>query len=220
MSTIPDIKYRNSKWLNPLRDSHFKLVEGIELMHNAICMADDIADRATDPRYAAGMLWNGIFSTHLLTGTSEWPKFFQIINQIYRAEINNYNFIPGKFSVDEELKTWATRSSLFDLYYQAWCVAYPEIDTQENREWFEKFKKFSLISDDCADILSEEFEDLRQLRRNYVILKTYGTEGYFGWKSKKMEIMQKAYDIREHLYLEEPQEEKLKVFFKKEQANA
>lgn len=208
-------KYANCEaWLAPVRLFDPEFAEGVEKIHYAICMADDIADRAIHPKEAPDLLWLAIQGMSKIVNSNYAERIKNVLERILKSEIANLNFIPGTTLIEDDLKVWKTRASLLDLYFEAWCCIDPSIDTVENWEWFEEFKKYVLVLDDCEDIESGSFEDLIQCRRNYIILKSFGYEGYIDWKNKKDRIVEAMRSIKEKTFIENPQDKRLTIFMR------
>lgn len=202
-------------WLAPVKLYDAGLACAIEAIHASIMLADDIADRAIKPNEVSNSLWEMVLGlNYFIQHPEKWERIHGVMQRIYRSEVNNQTFIPGGLSVEMELEIWKTRADLLDLYFEAWIIADPSFDTDKNREWFKEFKKHVLILDDCRDIETLTFEDLRQCKRNYVVLKTLGPEGYFGWERNAQELSAAAQSIRETLSLAEPEDSRLKAFMR------
>lgn len=208
-------KYANCEaWLAPVRLFDPEFAEGVEKIHYAICMADDIADRAIHPKEAPDLLWLAIQGMSKIVNSNYAERIKNVLERILKSEIANLNFIPGTALIEDDLKVWKTRASLLDLYFEAWVCVDSSIDTIENRQWFKGFKKRVLILDDCADILTGSFEDLIQCRRNYVVLSEYGYDGYMNWKDNKGKIIKAAEKIKLEVSFEDPKDQRLKIFMR------
>jgi len=209
-----ELKYANTEgWLAPIYEKDPEFAEGLEKIHDAICMADDIADRQMHPEHASGAVWLALIGMDILvTRPSYWPRMKEALRGILTAEKINLEFVPGRFDPEEDLKLCLTKASLIDFYFQAMCCLDPTVETEENREWLHRFKEYCLIIDDCDDILSGTFEDLRNCRRNYVVLKYYGEEFYFHWKHNKEELARKAAEIKAGMKIAPPLDARLMFF--------
>ena len=207
------IKYLNILWLEPLKRVDPNLYEGILKIHRAICAADNIADGVDAPSNVCFSLLDLAEGLSCLK-----PEYFcrvqNVLKIIANSEIHNITFDPEKEETAEglDLILVKTRASLLDLYFEAFCCVEPNLDTEENRKWFSKFKEHSLIFGDCRDIINGVFEDLRMKRRNYVVLKAFGRSGYFRWENKKSELQEQALKIRNELSLEVPKDQRLMIF--------
>ncbi len=202
-------------WLAPVKLYDEGLAHAIEAIHSSIMLADDIADRATKPNEVSNSLWEMVLGlNYFIEHPEKWPRIHDAMKKVYQSEINNQLFIPGALPADQELDLWETRGDLLELYFEAWVVADSTFDTESNRAWFKEFKRYVLILDDCRDIESLTFEDQRQGKRNYVILKTLGPEGYFGGTQNAEELIAAAQEIRESLTLSEPEDRRMKAFMR------
>lgn len=207
-------KYLTDIWLTSLQENHPILMNGIRYLRQAICLADDIADRQRSPDYTVAVLWQVILGAAELKIAGHFESIFNILKKIHDAEVINLDFVPGQFPVEHELELWSLRSSTLDLYFETLCCVYPDIRTEANEQWFERFKRYSLIHNDCMDILTSAFEDLNRLRRNYVILYHFGADGYFQWQSKIDQFKEVAQAVLDQLTLDEPEDDRLKPFMK------
>jgi len=210
----PRLKYANPEgWLAPIYERDPEFAEGLEKLHDAICMADDIADRQMHPEHAASAVWMAIIGMDImLTRPSYWPRIKKAMGEILAAEKMNLEFVPGQFDLEDDLKKCVARASLIEFYFQALCCLDPSVETKENCEWLRRFKEYCLILDDCEDILSGTFEDLRNCRRNYVVLKYYGEEFYFHWRNSKEDLARKAAEVKAAMKIDPPMDERLKFF--------
>lgn len=220
MKTITTLQHPNDVWLEPLKEKEPQLAEGLKSIHSAIFLADDIADRQTQPDYAAQVLWKTVLGVAELSSSGYFWQFFRVLQIIYESELANLNFVPGQLPVEEELEIWKTRAALLDLYFEGLKCLDEGIDTETNRAWFEEFKKFVLINDDCEDILSGTFEDLYNCRRNYVVLTKLGIDGYCQWRPQLSLLKEAAQEIKSSLELKEPDDERLKIFTRGRKENA
>ena len=213
---INQVKYSNDKyWLGYVASRDAEFCEAISGLHQAICIADDIADRAVAPYNAVHQLWYAISAmSYFVTYPLKWGKIKPVIERIYKSEQDNQDFVPGKMDVVDELAIWETRSSLLDLYFTAWCVADSTVDTKDNWEWFEKFKLYCLTLDDCTDIESGEFEDARQCKRNYVMMNYNYPDSYTNYEGQKQQLKFKSESIRGSLKLDDPIDSRLIEFMK------
>lgn len=208
-------KYDNcSSWLAPVRLYDADFAEAVQKVHYAICMADDIADRAIHPKEAPELLWLAVQGISGILNLTYAQKIKDVLERIFKSEVANLCFVPGMMSLKEDFEIWETRASLLDLYFEAWVCVDSSIDTIENRQWFKGFKKRVLILDDCADILTGSFEDLIQCRRNYVVLSEYGYDGYMNWKDNKGKIIKAAEKIKLEVSFEDPKDQRLKIFMR------
>lgn len=209
-----ELRYANTEgWLAPIYDADPEFAEGLEKIYDAICMADDIADRQAHPDLAYQTVWLALIGMDLmLTRPSYWPKIRGALFEILQAEKEGLKFIPGQKEVEEDLDLCFEKAALVDLFFQALCCVDPSVDTIGNREWILKFKGYCVVSGDCEDILNGSFEDLRNCRRNYVVLKYYREEFYFHWKHNKEELKRKAKEIQAELKIDAPLDERLKFF--------
>lgn len=209
-------KYENTKaWLAPVRLYDEEFAAAIEDIHLAVCLADDIADRKVYPGEVSHSLWaafNGV--GYFVKHPEKWPRILESVKKIYDSEIANQTFIPGALPLEQDLDLWIKRSSLLDLYFSAWCVADPSFDTVKNWKWFEEFKKYVLILDDCCDIEDGTFEDLHQCKRNFVVLTKLGASGYFGFQERIEELKCAAKEVRESLKLMNPEDLRMKAFMR------
>lgn len=209
-----ELKYANVEgWLDPVYEADSDFAEGLEKLHDAICMADDIADRQVHPDMACSAVWLTMIGMDImLTRPSYWPRVKKALVGILEAEKQNLQFIPGRNDVEEDLRLNLGKAALIDFFFQALCCVDPSVETEENCEWLTQFKEYCLINDDCEDILSGTFEDLRNCRRNYVVLKYYGEEFYFHWKHNKEELIRKAKEVQQSLQIQAPRDARLKIF--------
>lgn len=209
-------KYENcEEWLAPVKAYDRTLASAVTHIHLAICLADDIGDRAVMPDKASHCLWEAMKTINAFVHNPKaWALLYPVINRIYEAEQRNLTFIPGRDDVEEEIETWFTRASLLDLYFEAACCVDQSLDTKGNRKWFWDFKFYCLAADDCQDLIQGTFEDLRQCRRNIVILRKYGHDGYFGWEKRKDEIKKKAEEFLEGLAVKPPKDKRLEYFMR------
>lgn len=216
-----ELKYSNTEgWLSPIHEKDPDFAEGLEKLHDAICMADDIADRQINPDYACQAVWMTLIGMDILTTRpSYWPRIKKALMEILEAEKINLRFIPGKDDLEEDLKLCLGKASLIEFYFQALCCLDPDVETKENCEWLRRFKEYCLILDDCADLLSGTFEDLRNCRRNYIVLKYFGHEFYFHWLHNKEELVRKAQEIRDKMEIEPPLDDRLKFFIGESHGN-
>lgn len=207
-------KYKNcGPWMEVVKAYDPGFAVAIGCLHKAICMADDIADRALGTQNVSECLWLGMKGIgRLIDRPLVWHRYENILERIYQSEIDNLKFYPGEKSVEDELKVWIGRAVFLDLYFTAWCCVDETFDTPENWEWYGKLKRHCLILDDCRDIETDTFEDLEQCRRNFVVLRRFGTEGYYGWREKKEQLKQAAREVRESLKLEEPPDKRMMIF--------
>ena len=208
-------KFENTKkWLDPVKLYDPDFAEAIDHLHMAICFSDDVADRALSSSYSSMALWRAFSGVeYFIKNPEKWPLIQKVLERIYISEENNLKFIPNSRPIEEELIIWETRASLLDLYFQAWCIADNSFDTLENWEWFKDFKRLVLILDDCRDIEDGIFEDVIQCRRNYVVLKEFGFEGYIGFGKDKISSFQDASKkIRESIKIPEPKDNRMNAF--------
>lgn len=210
----PDIKFRNIEWLDPLRGIDPQLHLAVLKIHTAICEADNIIDGVGKPEGVASSLKHMIDGLALIHQNQEhFKRIYLTLCRIGWNEMQNVDFNPKEpGDLESDLSVLMGRSSLLDLYFEAFCCVEPSLDSDQNRDWFSKFKDHSLIYGDCEDILSETFEDLRMKRRNYVVLKTFGRTGYEAWEEKKEVLKEEAERIRSELSLEVPKDQRLMVF--------
>jgi hypothetical protein len=207
-----EYNHPNDVWLEPIRQKNIHLAEGLKLIHSAIFLADDIADRQIMPEMTSHILWQTMLGMAQLIISGDFLPFLLIFQRVHESELSNLTFVPKQLSIEEELERWKTRSVLLDVYFEGLKRIDGDIDTKQNREWFERFKEFTLIHDDCMDILDGVYEDLNLCRRNYVVLKRFGLDGYFEWKNKVPELISAAQEIKQSLVLDEPADARLKIF--------
>lgn len=205
-------KHPNDAWLEPIREKDESLFNGLKSIHSAIFLTDDILDGQATQIFAIDVLLQATIGCAKLAESGYLLNFMPILREIYRAEIINLCFYPKQLSIENELVEWRKRSSLLDLYFEGIRSIDESIDTPENRAWFEEFKEFVLIHDDCEDILSGIYEDLKNCRRNYVVLTRFGFDGYENWESKKTELNQAAQEIKSNLILRDPPSDSLRIF--------
>lgn len=216
LKMINEIKYNNNKyWLDYVRRKDSEFAQAVDGLHYAICLCDDIADRAIHPKMVVEQLWFTISSmNYFIIHPDKWDKIRTVIDNIYKAEQTNQIFVPGKESLEEDLKKWSLRASFLDLYFIAWCVADSTVDTKDNWAWFEKFKLYCLTLDDCTDIESGEFEDARQCKRNYVMMNYNYPDSYTNYEGQKQQLKFKSESIRGSLKLDDPIDSRLIEFMK------
>lgn len=207
-------KYWNvDGWLAPIRDKDPLFAIGLEKIHGAICMADDIADRQLHPENVSEAVWLTLVGMDILfERPSCWPRIKLALNAILESEKINLNYVPGKYDIEQEIKFCLGKATLIDFYFQAFCCLYPEVETPENLEWINELKEYCLIIDDCEDILSGTFEDLRNCRRNYVVLKYFGPDFYFNWESNKAKLIDKAKELKSSVKMDPPKDKRLGFF--------
>ena len=207
-------KYQTKVWLNALEEEHPTLTQGIRSLHRAICLADDIADRQLHPEHSAELLWKSILGLADLNESGHFWSMFKVLNRIYDAEVINLSYVPGQFPLEEELELWKLRANDLDLYFEAFCCVMPDLRNEKNEKWFEEFKRYALIHNDCMDIITSAFEDLIRCRRNFVVLTGFGSSGYFNWRDKIDQLKQEAQKVLDGLVLSEPSDERLKIFMR------
>ena len=208
------LKYYNCEgWLDPVAKENPGFYKSIEKLHYAMCLADDIADRKLMPHMVSEAVWMSIVGMDLMMDyPKEWQRIRPVLQMILESEKINLNYIPGQNELEKELSFWKTRAALLDFYRACLSCIDPKYNDPDNIAWFNEFKEFCLINNDCQGLIDGDFEDLIQCRRNYVVLKTCGHEGYFDWEVKVSMYQCEAVEILKGLKLSHPKNEEMEIF--------
>ena len=179
-------------------------------LDSAICLTDDLIDHKVNSVRAIDILLHMNAVTELAL---KRPGLFESIrknyDQLIAAEIDDFNFVPMKIHNDEELMIWVKRGYRASIAFDVLCFLDKTFDTAENRSWVFETQTKGLILNDCSDIITEEFEDFYQTRRNYVALKCFSQEIYFTWKEHKKELIEAAKEILSTIEFSKPEDERL-----------
>ena len=208
------LKYYNCDlWLRPVKEADAKFYDAVNRIHLAICLADDIADRKIYPDSSVEVFWSTLIGVDLMMDFPDhWKRLRPILQMVIESERLNLSYIPGQNLVKKELDFWITRADLLDFYRMALSCVNEDYNKKENLDWFIKFKRFCLIHNDCRGLLEDDFEDLIQCRRNYVVLNELGHDGYFNWQDKVDCIKNAASETLSELVLEPPKNKEMEIF--------
>lgn len=179
-------------------------------LDHAICLTDDLIDHKVNSVRAIDILLHMNAVTELAL---KRPGLFESIrknyDQLIAAEIADFNFVPMKLQNEDELMIWVKRGYRASIAFDVLCFLDNTFETKENRSWVFETQTKGLILNDCSDILTEEYEDFYQIRRNYVALKAFSQEIYFSWKSNKLELQKAAREIVSTIEFSKPPDERL-----------
>lgn len=120
------------------------------------------------------------------------------------------DYVPGRHTHEQDLKLWALKAGRLSVEFTFVCHEHPEIDTPDNWAWIKEAQEFGLKLNDCYDILSDRFEDMIQVRRNWFVMNMKDNDVFINWRDNIPKIKQVAKDRLPLLSLSKPTEQKLK----------
>jgi hypothetical protein len=225
--SVTIVKHQNcDQWLNPIMEKRPKLAMALALFHETMTEADNIADGLQPAKYVTDCLWRSMSAMEVLAG--EGPEIMnricERIGHLAAAEQQAVRFdFARAIDVEKDIAINFEKGRVVELFFEAWCIIDPSLDTAENWEWIKHYREFLVIMDDIHDIESDQSEDLINARRNFIALSSFGYKAYQEWENKLSDMQKYANQVKTSFILYEPPCEALSVFAglkKTEVANA
>lgn len=186
----------------------------ISNLDETISLIDDLVDHNINPDLSVRIAYNISNCFRIINGRRGlYERISETLNILVKALLDDIDFVPMRSSNENELHLWIKRGYRLKLAFDCLCYVDPEFDTQQNNSWILQTQLQGLIRNDCSDIINGEFEDFYQLRRNYVALTCFNQDIYFNWKSRREELVEKAYNIMTNIKFSQPEDDRLKPVY-------
>lgn len=167
--------YLMSDWMKKFSD----------VLDNWIVITDKIVDREVGPHNSLMAFDLGVSVAYALAGKRELTnRIYPHLEMLIRGEAEDLRFIPGKNTVEEDLRIWAMKAGRVSVEFACVCEEHEELNTMENWEWVKECQEVGLFINDCNDLIHERFEDLIQCRRNKVLLTKFLPDVYHNWRDR------------------------------------
>lgn len=207
-------KYCDSKIVKVIELYDPTVWEFLNSFNVAVQLADDVMDHRIETDNILDVFSN-MYNCMRIAPKGLLEKINPAMETLILAERYNQCFIPGKLTNEEEIEVIRHRTTL-PIYFESLCYVDPSFDTDENREWINKYFFTCVKANDCLDILNGVWEDFILCRRNYVALSCFGPDIYSTWRDKKEELYEKAKNIWDSFKIDDPIDKRLNMFIKED----
>ena len=170
-----------------------------------VVLTDGIVDHEIKPEAAMRAAEWGLRVVDLCAGNLElWRRISEPLTLLYLGGKADLEYVPGKMDKEADLALWGLKANRLSVQYALVCHEHPKLSTKDEWAWVKETQETMLKLNDCVDILNECYEDLIQVRRNWVLLNHFDSTVFTGWKDKVVDIRKAAIFELEGLKVSEP----------------
>ncbi|MBU1082488.1 MAG: hypothetical protein KKB59_18525 [Spirochaetes bacterium] len=181
-----------------------------EAMDRWIKITDAVMDRELRPEYSlTAFEWGVKALGQIVKYDGLWEKLEPQILALCIGAREDSEYVPGKYTPEQDIQAWELKAGRLSVEFTFVCFEHPELDTPDNWTWIKEVQEFGLKLNDCSDILRDKFEDMIQVRRNWVVMKL-DNDIFINWRKKIPKIKDEAQDVLAYMTLSEPPEPKLR----------
>jgi len=177
-----------------------------ERLDDAIKLTDGVVDHEFPPETCLD-----VFATMAMlmeVGVSI-PKLSLELGELIQGEYADLSYMPGSADLSDDIAIWSKKAGRLSVEFAIACGGDKTLDTPENWDTVKSWQIQGLIANDCDDLMTLRFEDLKQRRRNFVLLNKFGPDIYDTWPDRVEEIVNAAMKTYDSISFMKPEDQRL-----------